>query len=161
MNKILSPRPALLLLALAALAALSSAWLLEFGFGFAPCRLCIWQRWPYVAVLVLVAVALSVPLVEPARRWLLALAGAILALGAGIAFWHAGIEWGWFAPLANCAAGDFNMSDFSPNDLPPSVSCADAPFRMIGLSLAFYNGLFASLLGLFALMAVIRGRDTA
>ena len=53
----LHPARASLLLALVSAAILLAALALQFLGGLAPCPLCIWQRWPYVALVARVSAA--------------------------------------------------------------------------------------------------------
>ena len=50
---VLEPARACLLLALASAAILLGALALQYLGGLPPCHLCIWQRWPYVALIAL------------------------------------------------------------------------------------------------------------
>ena len=72
----LTPQRAALLIFLAAFATISGAWIFEY-YGFAPCELCLKQRWAYYLAIPL---ALLVTLLAP-RSPSLARAGlAMLAI---------------------------------------------------------------------------------
>ncbi len=154
-----SPPQAAALLFLASAASLLAVYGLEIIGGFAPCRLCLWQRLPWAAVLLLAAAAW-----HPARRArapaavhaAFLLAALSLTLSAGLGAWHAGIEWGLFPELASCTAQAPLL--WQAEDLlrqletaPAPVSCAQAPFRVAGLSLAGYNALLSLAAAVFAL----------
>ena len=82
------------------LALLLGAFAFQFIGGLAPCQLCLWQRWPHAAAVLIGAVALAVP------GRLLPVLGAMAALAtAGIAAFHTGVERGWWEGLATCTAG--------------------------------------------------------
>ncbi len=87
-------RPTLILLAASGSALLMiGALLFQHVGGMAPCELCLWQRYPHVAAIVIGVIALAIP----GGRGLPVL-GALAALStAGIGFWHTGIERGWWA----------------------------------------------------------------
>ena len=69
--------------------------------GYAPCTLCIWQRWPHgVAVAAGALVLFLGPLV------LLVVAGALGALtSAGLGVYHTGVEKGWWEGPSTCSGG--------------------------------------------------------
>ena len=115
-----------------------------FGFqmlGYAPCKLCLWQRWPHGA-----AIATG-GLVLLAGPWLLwGLAGALSALiTAGIGAYHTGIERGWWQGPADCTGDAGALSGMSgqdllsldaPNDI---VMCDEVAWAFAGLSMASWN----------------------
>jgi len=92
------------------LATLGSAGLLLGAFGFqhigglAPCKMCLWQRWPHAAAVVIGAVLL----VGGPR--VLAWLGALAALTTGlIGAYHAGVEWGFWPGPSSCTGGGMDM----------------------------------------------------
>ncbi|MEM6438300.1 MAG: disulfide bond formation protein B [Pseudomonadota bacterium] len=145
--------------AAAALAAAGSAGLLAGAFffqhamGLAPCPMCIWQRWPHA-----VGAALGPALLIPALRRLSAvplLGLAAMAVSAGLALLHTGVERGWWDGPSTCAGGQ--DAGMSTDELlqaileAPLVRCTDVAWEMAGLSMASWNGLAS--LGLLALWA--------
>jgi disulfide bond formation protein DsbB len=115
--------------------------------GMAPCKLCIWQRWPHVLAIGLGGLAALALL--PAR--LLAALGAMAALTtAGIGLYHTGVESGWWEGPAACSGG--SVAGQSAQDLfaqimaAPLVRCDQVPWEMFGLSMASWNGLASLLL---------------
>jgi disulfide bond formation protein DsbB len=100
MNRLLVPRTAALSLALAAVAILLAVLAFQYIGGLPPCPLCVWQRWPYVGVVLLGLVG---------WRWqprpLLGIIALLLLTTAGIGVYHVGVEQGWWALPAGCAAG--------------------------------------------------------
>ncbi|WP_209426615.1 disulfide bond formation protein B [Pararhodobacter sp. SW119] len=130
---------------LALAAALGSAFLLiaalvfQYGFGMAPCALCIWQRWPHLAAVVLGGLALA----APALPVLLAGAAAAATSG-GIGVYHTGVERGWFDGPSACSGGG-GVTGQSIDDLLnfeqsfQVVRCDEVPWEMLGLSMASWN----------------------
>lgn len=151
--------------ALGYLAGAGSAALLAGAFAFQhigglpPCALCIWQRWPHAAAAVLAMALLVTP--APLRRPLLAL-GALAALAtAGIGFYHAGVEQGWWPGPTSCTGNGAGLSGLSGADLldmsAPAqiVMCDEIPWAFAGLSMAGWNAAIS--LGLAALwLAALR-----
>ena len=157
--RVLEAPRACLLLALASAAILLGALALQYLGGLPPCPLCIWQRWPYVALIALGLVG---------WRWhpraMLGVATMVLLGGAGLAAYHVGVEQGWWALPAGCIAGG---SAESVEDLkrllaeaPPA--CDQVGFTFLGLTLAGWNLVASLLLAAFTLAAALGfGRRTA
>jgi disulfide bond formation protein DsbB len=150
----LSIRRAALAVALAAAATVGGALVFEHMFGYVPCKLCLIQRYPYYAAIPLgIAAALAPPRWGRAGLWLLAL---LFLISAGLGAYHAGVEWGFWAGPSDCGGGTGasagNVGDFL-NQLQNTrvVSCTEAAWRFLGLSLAGWNVLIS--LGLAALAA--------
>lgn len=133
--------------------------------GLAPCPLCLWQRYPHVAVLLVAGFAV---LFAPprARVWLLALCGVILLVGAGIAMFHVGVEQKWWEGLPTCS-GAVDMTRLSPEEMRkmimsgPPARCDAVAWSLFGISMAGYNFLISLALAVFALRAALRLRKPA
>ncbi len=147
---------------LSLLAAAGSAALLVGAFGFQhigglpPCALCIWQRYPHVAALLIGLVALRI------RHRGLAVLGALAALmTAAVGAFHVGVEQGWWEGPSTCSAGP--IGGMSADDLldqimaAPLVRCDEIAWQMLGLSMAGWNAVLS--LGLALLWLVAARRD--
>lgn len=134
-------------------AALLIAALLFQWAGYAPCELCILQRWPHLAAVVVGAVILLAGF----SRALAAL-GLLAALAAtGLAVYHTGVEWQWWAGPAACSGGLGDLSGLSTTDLLAKIRgaqvirCDQPAWVFLGLSMAAWNALIsAGLAGLWA-----------
>lgn len=145
-------RAAGLAAALAAALALAVAEGSEHWFGFVPCALCLLERWPWRAAVVL---GLLAAFVRPrlAGRGLLALVALCLLVSAGLGFVHVGVEQGlWPSPLPECAAPEIHGANLAQllASMParPSKPC-DAPSFLIPglpLSMAAMNLLYSLIL---------------
>jgi disulfide bond formation protein DsbB len=156
MRLALSMRQAALAIALGAAATIGGALVFEHVFGYVPCKLCLIQRNPYyIAIPLGLAVALLPPRWTRAGLWLLAL---VFVVSAGLGAYHSGVEWGFFAGPSDCGggagAGAGNVGDFL-NQLQNTrvVSCTEAAWRFLGLSLAGWNVLISLALAAFAARA--------
>lgn len=148
-----------------ALAGLGSAALLGGAFAFqiiggmAPCQLCLWQRWPHAAAVVIMVVALAT-----GRRGL-AWAGALAALTtAGIGLFHAGVELGWWQFISSCTQG--SIAGLSTADLldptaaiPSAPRCDAIPWSLAGISMAGWNAILSAGLALVWIFAATRPRS--
>lgn len=119
--------------------------------GMAPCKLCLWQRWPHAAAIVIGVFALAVP----GRLFpLLGMAAALTT--AGIGFYHTGVERGWWEGPSSCtSSGIGGLSTdalFDQIMAAPLVRCDEVPWEMWGLSMASWNALVA--LGLALIWAL-------
>lgn len=138
---------------------LSGAWIFQYGFGYAPCIMCFWQRYAHMAV---IGIAVAVILARAAfgtgealPKWLGPALLIVALLGsAGLGGFHVGVEFGWWEGPKACAAA--NISDLGvidPNDplaflsepLGP-IACSDVVWSFLGLSMAGWN-MLVSLVG--------------
>ena len=136
-------------------AMLLAAWGFQYLGGMAPCKLCIWQRYPHGAAVLIGAVTL-------ATGWrILPWAGALAALTtAGIGLYHAGVEQGWWEGPTTCTSGP--IGGLSAEQLmaqimeAPLVRCDEIPWDLFGISMAGWNGLVSLGLALVWLLAASR-----
>ena len=120
--------------------------------GLAPCEMCIWQRWPHAAALVLASLALL-----GFRQALLGIAAVVVAVGAGIGVFHAGVEQKWWKGPATCSATDLGSGDFLTNVLAtPVVQCDQIAWSLAGISMAGYNAIFSALIAGAALWLILK-----
>jgi disulfide bond formation protein DsbB len=142
-NAVLTPRTSCLLLALASVAILASVFAFQYLGDAAPCQMCIWQRYPYVVLIVL---GLIGAYWQP--QLMLGLGTVVLLVGGGIAIYHYGVEEGWFALPAGCAAGGdaTSVEELRKmlSEAPPA--CDQVRFNVFGWSLAAWNILASAVL---------------
>ncbi|KZL20342.1 disulfide bond formation protein B [Pseudovibrio sp. WM33] len=156
------------LVTLGSATALATAWGFELIGGFKPCPLCLIQRNPYYAGLVLGILALIFTRTEK-LRWVsvLALLGAAggFLYGGGVGIYQAGAEWElWLGPN-DCAAGG-SMELGSASNMLQSlattkvVSCSVAQFRIFGLSFAGLNVIYATVMVFITLCGLVLPRKS-
>jgi disulfide bond formation protein DsbB len=156
-----SARLSALFLLVASAALLGGALLFQHVGGLAPCQLCLYQRWPYGAV---IALALIVILAgdRASSPWALALCGVLLLIDAGLAFYHVGVEQHWFAGPSTCsgaAAGGDSVEALKAQILGQKpVRCDEVAWALFGISLAGWNCIAALLLASFSFLAFARLR---
>lgn len=148
----MSARHLILLSVIGSAALLLAAFAFQHLGGLPPCKLCIWQRWPHVAAVVIGGLALMLNRVELA--WL----GALAALTtAGIGLYHVGVEQGWWEGPTTCTAGSIgNLSTEALMDQimnAPLVRCDDVAWAFAGVSMAGWNMVISAFLALLWIAA--------
>ena len=127
-----------------------------FG-GLPPCPLCLRQREVYWALIFMTATGLAIWRFVPKRRFLVALnvmIGLVFVVGVVVAFYHAGVEWRVFPPPDGCSAGGVSPLELGDLDAPMKIAlCTDAPFYILGLSMAGWNGVISALLAAASFIA--------
>ncbi|MEN3931740.1 disulfide bond formation protein B [Microvirga sp. W0021] len=156
----LTPRRTALFVLISAICVIAGAFIFQYGFGIAPCELCYTQR---IAYYIAMPVALLGTLL-PNRSMTIRLALGILVLvflfNAGLAAYHAGVEWKFWAGPSSCTTPQ-GMSLDNGGDLLAQmqqtvvVSCADAGWRLFGISLAGWNTLISLGLAVVAAFPLI------
>ena len=122
-------------------AMLAGALGFQFIGGLAPCPLCIWQRWPHVAAVVIAALAVTV--LWRHTRPLAVLGMLAMLAGTGLGLYHTGIERGWWPGPDACTASD--ITGLSTDQLmaqimnAPLVRCDEVAWDLLGLSMASWN----------------------
>lgn len=127
-------------------ALLGGALYLQYVGNLAPCEMCLWQRWPHVAALVLGLAALAVG--PDKRRPLVLLAAVAVLVSAGLGVFHAGVEQKWWQGPSACTSGLKAGADMLKSILAaPVVRCDAIPWSFLGLSLAAWNGVLSWAIG--------------
>ena len=120
--------------------------------GLVPCDMCIWQRWPHAAALLLGL--LAVPLVR-ARRLLVGLAALAIAVSGAIGVYHAGVEAGIFPGITTCStSGGTGLDAIMGGNI---VRCDAVQWSLLGISMAGWNALVS--LGAASLIALGLWKD--
>ncbi len=126
--------------------ALSAALYSEVALGLEPCILCIYQRLPYLAIIVFGVIGLALKRRAAVPQLMIGLSGLAFLINSGFAFYHTGVEQKWWASaVEGCAVPNFGAA--APQSIlenimsAPTGSCADIPWQdpIIGLSMANYN----------------------
>ena len=137
-------------LAIISLVSLFLAFYLQFEIGLVPCKLCVWQRWPHVINILIIALYLTLP----KKQNILIPAGLInVVLGTLLAGYHFGLEEGYWNNVFSCS-GPQDVEDLSPKQLlsrlknTPISSCESAQWSIFGFSLAGLNFIVSGILSL-------------
>ena len=126
--------------------AVTAAYFIEFILGHQPCNLCLIERIPYVVSIILILLLLFIKKFE---KFFLIILSITFIIAFIISFYHFGIEQGFIKESLVCDLNS-NNTDLTKEALlnqlnEVTVSCKDATFKVLGLSLATIN-IFISLI---------------
>ena len=126
---------------------ITSALIIQYWLGHEPCKLCLYERIPYFLSMLFIIKMLFIKKYE---RIILLILFLIFISSSALAFYHFGIEQGFFNESLACTIGDLSKT-FSKEELlqqlkQNSIGCKDVSFRMLGLSLAAINTIFSLIL---------------
>lgn len=148
-------RSTLVLIAtLGSLAVLLGAYGFQHLGGLAPCKMCLWQRWPHAA-----AILIGVIMWLGGPRLLAWLGAAAAATTSAIGAYHAGVEWKWWPGPSSCSGGGLDLGAMDGGSLlsldAPSglVMCDEIVWSLFGLSMAGWNAVIAAGLALIWIAA--------
>jgi len=121
-----------------------SALIIQYWLGHEPCKLCLYERIPYFLSMLLIIKILFIKKYEKITFLILSL---VFIGSAALAFYHFGIEQGFFSESLACTTGDLSKT-LSKEELlqqlkQNNISCKDVSFRILGLSLAAINTIFS------------------
>ena len=162
LRHILSVNRALLICTAMSGGLLVASFLFEYVGGLAPCKMCIWQRWAHV---VLILTALSGLLIPKRIRANPALMFVVVAamISAAIAGFHAGVEWQLWDGPSGCTASLSSSGDMSllVDQLlaTPVVRCDEVPWSLFGISMAGWNSILSLDIAGFALMSWLANKQ--
>ena len=126
---------------------LSIAYFIQYVLGHKPCNLCIIERIPYIAAIILISLIF---ILNRYQKIISSLILIFFIFGAVVSFYHFGIEQGFFSESLVCDLGNsqpLNKENLL-NQLKKTeiVSCKDVTFRFLGLSLATINTVISLIL---------------
>ena len=127
--------------------SLSIAYFIQYVLGHKPCNLCIIERIPYIAAIILISLIF---ILNRYQKIISSLILIFFIFGAVVSFYHFGIEQGFFSESLVCDLGNsrpLNKEELL-NQLKKTeiVSCKDVTFRFLGLSLATINTVISLIL---------------
>ena len=126
---------------------LVSAYVIEYKLNHEPCKLCLYERIPYFLSILLMMKIFFTRGYESATLLILSLVFIISLI---LAFYHFGIEQGFFNESLACTTPDLSNTLSKEQLLEQlkqnSISCKNISFRILGLSLAAINTIFSLVL---------------
>ena len=123
------------------------AFVIEYKLGHQPCKLCFYERIPYFLSIFLI---LKILFIRGYEKITLLILSIVFVFSSVLAFYHFGIEQGFFKESLVCATENLS-ENLSKKELlqqlkQNSISCKNVSFRILGLSLAAINTIFSLIL---------------
>jgi disulfide bond formation protein DsbB len=152
--------PALLLAA--SVGVLGTAFLFQHVGGLEPCILCIYERYPYGAAILLSGLALIFARRTGIVRLLVGATGAVFIASVVLALYHVGVEQEIFVGPTGCQSPVGHVESLEElRDLivnRPIVRCDKPAWIFLGLSMAAWNAVASFGLAGLAIAAAALGR---
>ena len=129
------------------LVALITAYFIEYILGYQPCNLCLMERIPYAAALLIILISYKFKNLE--KQFILLL--IIIFFAASImSLYHLGIEQGFIEESLVCDLQN-SLKILSKEEIlqqlqVKKVNCKDVTFKIFGLSLTTFNIIISILL---------------
>lgn len=140
---------------------LGGAYASQYLGGLHPCEMCWWQRYPHMAAIPLALVAYGLRRRPCVSGLFAGLAGIAIGVSGLIGLFHAGVEYGWWEGLTTCSTMPAGGSPGALLDqimASPITRCDVAPWTLLGISLAGYNGLLSGAAALAILALLVKAR---
>ena len=153
MSRFISLKNFFLFIALISIFTLISAIYIEYVIGAKPCKLCLYQRLPYIVSIFLCFFGYN-NLKKNICIYLLSLTFLISLIISG---YHVGIENSIFPEFSGCTANNLNIIDKEDllNSLDKIIpNCKDVTFKVLGLSLATINVFISGLILIISLIII-------
>ena len=138
------------------LLSIISALIIEYALGHNPCSLCLYERVPYFLSALLI---IKIFFFKKYKKITLLILSLVFISSALLAFYHFGIEQGFFSESFVCNVENQSkilskkqlLKELNQN----FVSCKDVTFRILGLSLATINTVLSAILSIIFLKLFI------
>jgi disulfide bond formation protein DsbB len=135
---------------------LTATFFIEHILKHAPCNLCLIERIPYIATIMLSLITLIFGKYE---KTILIFIGLFFVFGTIVSFYHFGIEQGFFNESLVCNLTESgkiaSAQDLLKELETKSISCKDVTFRVFGLSLATFNTIISFVISVIIFRTVI------
>jgi disulfide bond formation protein DsbB len=140
------------------ISALALALIAQYVYHLEPCILCLYQRIPFIITGFLAVLALRLKDTSMLIPLIIVICGLVFVVGAGIAGYHLGVEQKWW--LSECSgtiSEIINLQDLRASLMQKAEkSCNDVDWALFGISIATYNVIGSSVLGLASITAGIQ-----
>jgi len=138
--------------------AISSAFIAEYIFNLLPCKMCLYQRYPYYFIISIFILFYLFRITS--NIWLYILTELAILYGLFYSIWHVGIEKKLITGPSNCSS--FIKEKNSIEELKEQilnqiiVNCNDISWSILGLSAATINTILLFLFLLFNTTFIIK-----
>jgi len=137
----------------------------QYVLGLAPCKLCVWQRFPHVFAIIIGALILFNP-----KFKLVGTLSALIAIlvGTSLAGYHAGIE-AKFWPGPKTCSGLMNIKELTPELFLQKIlttkviRCDEIPWSFLNISMAGWNlviSFFLTIIWGGVLLSILKSSNT-
>ena len=138
-----------------------SALIIQYWLGHEPCKLCLYERIPYFLSILLI---IKILLIKKYEKITLLIIFLVFISSAALAFYHFGIEQGFFNESFVCKTQNFSETLSEEQLLEQlkqnNISCKDVSFKILGLSLAAINTIFSLVLSvIFMRLFINHGKN--
>ena len=127
--------------------SLSIAYFIQYVLDHKPCNLCLIERIPYIASVILISLIFILNKFEKIISIIILL---FFIFGTIVSFYHFGIEQGFFDESLVCNLGNGEALDkeqlLKQLEQSTVTSCKDVTFRFLGFSLATINMIISIIL---------------
>ena len=153
MNFILKRKNIYLLIFIYSIIAILSAIYIEKVLGYLPCKLCIYQRIPFLVAIFICFLGYNY---FKSDRILISLI-ITFTLSTALSGYHFGIENNIFEEYSGCTITNIDITDKEKiiKSLGIVKNCKDVEFTMLGISLSGVNFFTSLLIVLFSLRALV------
>ena len=153
MNEVFEIKKFYIIIFAISLLSLLTALYIEFFLGYKPCKLCVYQRIPYLISIFLTFLGISY---SKNLIWLYALL-LVFFLSFVLSGYHVGIEQEVFKEFSGCTGSSLSITD--KNELLKLLnsevySCKNVDFQILGLSLATINFLLSFVIFILVLKVI-------
>ena len=137
------------------LVSIVSALYIEYILQYQPCKLCIYQRFPYLVAIFVSFIGFNFLNNDKIIIILI----MIFTISAIISGYHYGIENNLIQEISSCTNNSLDISNKSElleslnKNMP--VDCKDATFKIFGVSLAAINTIFSILIVIFSIRTLV------
>jgi len=144
-----------LIILIISMISIISALYIEYVLQYEPCKLCIYQRLPYMAAIFISFIGFN----YSSNDKILIILIMIFTLSAIISGYHFGIENNLIQEISSCTNNSLDISNKSNlleslNKSMP-VDCKDATFKILGISLAAINTILSILIVVFSIRTLV------
>ena len=126
---------------------LTSAFIIQYELGHEPCKLCLYERIPYFLSILLI---MKIFFIRGYEKITLLILSLVFVVSSVLAFYHFGIEQGFFNESLACTAKNLSETLSKEQILEQlkqsTISCKNVSFKMFGFSLAAINSIFSFIL---------------
>jgi disulfide bond formation protein DsbB len=137
--------------------ALISAYFIQHILGHQPCNLCLIERIPYLAAIILISLIF---ILNKYERLISLIVSLFFIFGSIVSFYHFGIEQGFFSESLVCDLSNSNKATSAQDLLKQlenkGISCKNVTFKILGLSLATFNTIISIIISAIMLKSVIQ-----